>query len=258
MQILIVIQGPYGERIVRNLRKHMPPGWTVKDLALPKALPPLIDEPDDFLPAVIPRADLLIAAGESPGAAQLIPDLVSRSGARSVIAPIDNSSWLPQGLANQLKSELAEMGITVVFPKPFCSLTETSYGYRGSAQPYQDELISGLAQHFGRPKLKIKLDPKTRLIQQVYVERNSACGSVSHVASELIGLSADEADAKAGLILHHYPCLCSMNQEQIDDRLYDTLMHVSGYIINEEVAKQVKPFKTPPQYLTPTEYADDK
>jgi hypothetical protein len=49
-----------------------------------------------------------------------------------------------------------------------------------------------------------------------------------------------------------------MNQEQIDDKLYDTLMHVSGYIINEEVAEQVKPFKTPPQYLTPSEYVDDK
>jgi len=258
MRILVVTQGPYGERIVRNLRAQMPPGWTMEELALPKALPPIIDDPDDFLPAAIPPADLLIAAGESPGAAQLIPDLVSRSSAHSVIAPIDNSAWLPQGLANQLKRELAEMGITVVFPKPFCSLTETSYGYRGSAQPYQDELVSAFAQHFGRPKLKIKVNPKTRLIEQVDVERNSACGSASHVARELIGLSADEADTKAGLILHHYPCLCSMNQEQIDDRLYDTLMHVSGYIINEEVAEQVRRFKSPPQYLTPSEYMDDE
>lgn len=258
MRILVATQGPYGERIVRNLREHTPSGWTVEEVALPKALPLLIDDPDDFLPAAIPPANVLIAAGESPGAAQLIPGLVSRSGARSVIAPIDNSAWLPQGLANQLKRELAEMGIAVVFPKPFCSLTETSYGYRGSAQPYDDELISAFARHFGRPKLKIKVNPKTRLIEQVDVERNSVCGSVSHVARELIGLSADEADTKAGLILHHYPCLCSMNQEQIDDRLYDTLMHVSGYIIKEEVAEQVKPFKTPPQYLIPSEYVDDK
>jgi hypothetical protein len=70
----------------------------------------------------------------------------------------------------------------------------------------------------------------------------------------MIGLSADEADVKSGLILHHYPCLCSMTQEQIDDRLHDTLMHVSGYIINEEVAEQVKPYKTPPMYLTPSEH----
>ena len=253
MRVLILTQGPYGERIARNLRERAPSAWTVEEVAVPKALPPIIDEADDFLPAAVPQADLLLAAGESSGAAQLIPALVRRSGARSVIAPIDNSAWLPQGLANQLKQELAQRGVSAVFPRPFCSLTETSYGYGRSAQSYDDELIAAFARHFGRPKLKIEVNPKTRLIKQVEVERSSACGSAYHVAEGLVGLSADEAEIKAGLILHHYPCLCSMNQEWIDDRLYDTLMHVSGYIVNEEVAEQVKPFRTSPQYITPGE-----
>jgi hypothetical protein len=258
MRILVITQGPYGERIARNLRENAPSGWTVDEFVLPKALPLLIDDPDEFLPETIPGADLLIAASESSGAAQLTTDLVTRSGARSVIAPIDNSAWLPPGLANQLKRELSEMNIAAVFPKPFCSLTEASYGYRGSAQPYQDELISAFARHFGRPRLKIAVNPQTKCIERVEVERDSACGSVAHTAGRMIGLSADEADTRAGLILHHYPCLCSMNQEQIDDRLYDTLMHVSGYIMNEEVAEQVKPYKTSALYLTPSEFVDDK
>jgi len=251
MRLLFVTQGPYGDRTVRNLRENAPSDWSIDELALPKTLPLLIDDPDEFLPEPIPATDLLIAVGESPGAAQLIPDLVTRTGARSVIAPIDNSAWLPPGLANQLKRELVEMNVTAAFPKPFCSLTETSYGYRGSAQPYHDEQIAAFARRFGRPKLKITVNPETKLIERVDVERNSACGSVAHTAMQMIGLSADEADIKAGLILHHYPCLCSMNQEQIDDRLYDTLMHVSGYIMNEEVSEQVKPFKTPTRYLNP-------
>jgi hypothetical protein len=258
MRVLVATQGPYGERIARNLRENSPPSWTVEELRLPKALPPLVEEPDEFLPDSVPHADLLIAAGESSGAAQLVPDIVKRSGARAVVAPVDNSAWLPQGLANQLKRELAQEGVTAVFPKPFCSLTENSYGYRGSAQSYEDELISAFARHFGRPKLKIGVNPETRLIERVDVERNSACGSVASTAGKMVGLSADEADTKAGLILHHYPCLCSMNTEQIDDKLHDTLMHVSGYIMNEEVAEQVKPFKTPPAYLAPGEYVDDK
>ena len=257
MRLLVITQGPYGERIARNIGENIPSNWSIEELALPKALPPLIDDPDEFLPEAIPAADLLIAAGESAGAAQLTTDLVTRSGARSVIAPIDNSAWLPPGLANQLKRELAEMNVAVAFPKPFCSLTENSYGYRGSAQPYQDELISAFAKRFGRPKLKITVNPDTKLIEQFEVERDSACGSVVHTARQMMGLSADEADTRAGLILHHYPCLCSMNQEQIDDRLFDTLMHVSGYIMNEEVAEQVKPFKTPPRYLTTSEYVED-
>ncbi|UCG82325.1 MAG: hypothetical protein JSW38_08980 [Dehalococcoidia bacterium] len=257
MRTLVVTQGPHGERIARNLRENAPSDWSIEELALPKALPPLIDDPDEFLPEAIPAADLLIAAGESPGAAQLTTDLATRSSARSVIAPIDNSAWLPAGLANQLKRELAEMNVAVALPKPFCNLTENSYGYRGSAQPYEDELISAFARRFGRPKLKIKVNPDTKLIEQVKVERDSSCGSVAHTARQMIGLSADEADTKSGLILHHYPCLCSMNQEQIDDSLFDTLMHVSGYIMNEEVAEQVKPFKTPTRYLTISEYVDN-
>jgi len=257
MVILVLTQGPYGERIARNLRENAPLGWRIEETALPKRLPALIDEPDEFMPPAVPQSDLVLAAGESPGAAQLISTFVKRSGARSVIAPIDNSAWLPQGLANQLRAELAEMGVASAFPKPFCSLTESSYGFRRSARPYNDELISKFAQRFGRPGLKIKVNPETRLIEHVEVLRNSACGAVAHAAKVMVGLHADEADVKAGLILHHYPCLCSMNQEWLDDRLYDTLMHASGYIMNEEVAGQVKPFKTPPIYLSPGERVED-
>ena len=258
MRILVVTQGPYGERIARNLRENAPKAWVVEELTLPRALPVLVEDPDEFLPQTLPQADLIVAAGESPGAAQLIPDIVARSAARTVVAPIDNSAWVPQGLANQLKRELAEKGVAAVFPKPFCSLTENGSGYRGAAQPYESELISEFARHFGRPKLKITVNPKSRLIERVDVERNSACGSVYHAARGLVGVSADEADPKAGLILHHYPCLCSMNQEQIDDKLYDTIMHVSGYIMNEEVAAQVKPFRTPPAYFKPGEYVEEE
>jgi hypothetical protein len=258
MRILVLTQGPYGERIARNLRENAPSDWKIEETALPKRLPALIDEPEEYLPANVPQADLVLAAGESPGAAQLISAFVKRSGARSVIAPIDNSAWLPPGLANQLKTELAEMSVTAVFPKPFCSLTENSYGFRRSAQPYNDELIVTFAKYFGRPKLKIKVNPETKLIEHVEVLRNSACGGVAHAAKGMVGLHADEADIKAGLILHHYPCLCSMNQEWLDDKLYDTLMHASGYIMNEEVAEQVKPFKTPPQYLTPSGHVEEQ
>jgi len=257
MRILVLTQGPYGERIARNLRDTAPSDWIVKELALSKRLPVLIEEPEEFMPAGVPQADLIIAASESPGAAQLISEFVKRSGALSVIAPIDNSAWLPPGLANQLKTELAEMGVAVAFPKPFCSLTESSYGFRRAAQPYKDEIISKFAQHFGGPKLKIKVNPETMLIERVEVLRNSACGAVAHAAKGMVGLHADEADVKAGLILHHYPCLCSMNQEWLDDRLYDTLMHASGYIMNDEVAGQVKPYKTPPLYLSPGERVED-
>ncbi|GAI47171.1 unnamed protein product, partial [marine sediment metagenome] len=52
--------------------------------------------------------------------AQLVPAIAKLCGARAVIAPIDNTAWLPQGMANQLQRELDALGVASVFPKPFC------------------------------------------------------------------------------------------------------------------------------------------
>lgn len=257
MRILALIQGAYGERKVKNLREHGPKEWTVEVLEVPKALPPIIDEPEEFLPPSLPQVDLLLALGESPGAAQLIPAAARLSGARAVLAPIDNRNWLPQGLKNQLEQELKDMGLGAVFPKPFCSLTENSSGYGRSAQPYEDEIIAAFARHFGKPELEITVDPETRKIKRVRVLRDSACGAARSVAKGLEGVSVEEAEFEAGMLHHHYPCLASMEREWIDDRLFDTLMHVSGYIIKEEVARQVKPFKKA-LYITPGERVEDK
>lgn len=240
MHILVFTQGPYGERIFRNIKEAGPTEWVVESIKLPRALPAIIDEPEEFLPKDLPKADLLIFLSESPQAPQLLPFLATRTGARAVIAPVDNSAWMPPGLKNQIQKELASLGIASAFPKTFCTLTEDSCGYRRSAEPYQSEVIAAFAKRFGRPKLRLKINPETKTIEAVEVERGAPCGSTHHAAGRLIGVSIKEAVPKAGLLCHHYPCLASMEKEQIDGELYDTLMHLSGYVINEEVEEQIK------------------
>lgn len=251
MHILTMFQGGYGERIVKHIREQSPQGWVIKTITVPRALPPIVEEPEEFLPSDIPQCDLLLALTESPGAAQLIPTVVKLSRAKAVIAPIDNSAWLPVGLKNQLQRELAEKGVVAVFPKTFCTLTENSAGFRRSAEPYNDESIASFAKHFGKPKLNIKVDPQSGTIAEVTVERGAPCGSTRFVAQKLVGMPVDKVIPQAGLITHHYPCLASMQQEQLDDRLFDTLMHISGYVMNEEVEPQIKPFCQPAQYTVP-------
>ncbi|MFC2058076.1 DUF166 domain-containing protein [Chloroflexota bacterium] len=251
MRILVFTQGPYGERIFRHIKEKSPSGWTVESVELPRALPPLIDDPEEFIAQDLPETDLIVFLSESPQAPQLIPDVAVMTKAKAVIAPIDNSSWMPMGLKNQIQRDLTSRGIASAFPKTFCTLTENSCGYRSSAETYESEEIAAFARHFGRPKLKITVNPETRIIESVEVERGAPCGSTHHAAAGLVGLSADEAVPKAGLICHHYPCLASMQQEQIDKALFDTLMHLSGYVVNEEVEEQVKPFRTPVQYMDP-------
>jgi hypothetical protein len=73
------------------------------------------------------------------------------------------------------------------------------------------------------------------------------CGCARYVAERLVGVAADDAEQEAGLQHHHYPCLASMG---IDVDFGDTLMHVSGNVLKDNVGKQVKPFKTT-RYIAP-------
>lgn len=254
MRILAIISGEYGKRHVANLKANGPAGWQIETWVAPSILPPMIDYPEDYLPASLPGADLLLAFGEQRGIAELIPDVARLSGAHAVIAPIDSEAWLPRGLARQLRGWLEEMGIVCVTPKPLCSLTESSYALtRRQRIHYHDPLIAQFARLFGQPELEITIDPESRLITAARVQRDAVCGCARYAAERLVGVSAEDAEQTAGLLHHHYPCLASMG---IDPDYDDTLMHVSGNLLREDVAQQVKPFKRV-QYIAPGTRSDE-
>lgn len=246
MHILLSIQGQYGRRKVDNMRKRSPSGWHLDVVELPLHLPTIIDEPDDFLPPSIPRADLLIHLGEIPQAAQLIPALAHRSQARSIIAPVDNSAWFPAGLQNQLLRELAANGITMICPKPFCSLTEDSYGYGTSARPHCDPVIATFARHFGRPEFKLTLDATDGHIRSLEVVRSTPCGSDYYAVERLAGSPATELVPQSGLYQCQYPCLGAMVAEQLDDFTHDTIMHAAGFLSNQAMERALHRANTAP------------
>lgn len=246
MHILAIISGEYGQRHVDNIRQHAPSDWSVESWMAPAILPPIVDYPEDYVPDTLPPADLILAVGEHKGIAELIPEIVRVTGARAVIAGVDNEAWLPRGLARQLRDWLADMGVVGVTPKPLCSLTEKSYSVSRRQQiEYDDPLIAEFARYFGRPRLEVTVDPQTKQIMAVEVKRDTVCGSARYVAAGLIGISVEEAEQKAGLLHHHYPCLASMG---VDIDYDDTLMHISGNILKDNVGEQLKPFK---RYVRP-------
>lgn len=240
MRILAIITGEYGQRHVDNLRAHGPHHWQIEVWKAPSVYPPILDYPEDYLPESLPPADLVLAFGEHRGVAELVPEVVKMTGAQAVIAPVDREEWLPRGLARQLRGWLASMGVVCVTPKPLCSLTETHYNVRRHRIEYDDPLIAEFARYFGRPELHITVEPETRRISRVEVLRDTVCGCARFVAQGLIGVSADDAEFEAGMLHHHYPCLAGMGK---DPDFNDTLMHVSGHILKEGVAEQVKPYK---------------
>ncbi|MBN1640482.1 MAG: hypothetical protein JXA09_04535 [Anaerolineae bacterium] len=237
MRILAVISGAYGERHVENIRANGPATWAIETWQAPAVLPPIVDYPEDHLPALFDPADLILSFAEHRGVAELLPEIARMTGARAVIAPVDNEAWLPRGLARQLRGWLADAGVACVTPKPLCSLTESAYQVgRRKEIAYDDPTIRAFAERFGRPRFRVAVDPGTRRIAEVEVLRDAVCGCARHVAQGLIGVSVDEAEIQAGLLHHHYPCQASMG---VDSDYGDTLMHISGHILRDEIAGQI-------------------
>lgn len=250
MDILAVVQGEYGRRIVDNVRAFGPAEWRVAmwEAPLSLSLNAAMDDPEAFLPEKLAPAELILSLGQTPAVAVLLPDLAQKVGAQGVIAPIDREEWLPSGLARQVAVWLADVGVTAVFPKPFCSLTEAQYNLRSHTQTYDHSPIAAFARHFGRPELRIRVGADGKTITEVDLLRDSACGCARAVARGLAGTNVDEAAHQAGMLHHHFPCLASMG---IDPDFNDTLMHVSGDILRDQVQEQAKPYRTPPVYLRP-------
>ena len=242
MRILAIISGEYGIRHVNNLRQHGPAEWQIETWQAPKVLPPVIDYPEDYLPESLPPAELILSFAEHKGVAELLPEIAQMTGAQAVLAAIDSEAWLPRGLARQLRGWLERMGVACATPKPLCSLTEVDYGVtRRERMGYDSPLISEFATYFGKPELDLSIDPESRTISAARVKRDAVCGCARFVAENLVGVSVDEAEEKAGLLHHHYPCLASMVKEL--DFNMDTLMHTSGALLKDNVGEQVKPYK---------------
>jgi len=221
MRILVVAQSNYGKRIVKNIRSFAPSDWEITIWEAPFSLPLIVEDPEEFIPRSIPRVDLLLSLGENPAVAELIPALVKLSHAKEVIAPVDNRDWLPLGLKNQIKRDLESYKVSCVFPLPFCSLDEKAS---------KSEYIRLFARYFGKPKFVIECSGGK--IQQIKIKRETPCGSTRFLTRKLVGVEVKEAEKKAGLLHHYYPCLAS---GKISGRFRDSLLHISANITMAQV-----------------------
>ena len=248
MRILTIINSDYGARHLANITQYAPSAWVINHWRAPVFFPMMIDYPEEFLPSELPESDLILDFAEHKGVAELIPDICKMTGARAVIAAIDNENSLPRGLARQLRGWLEKMNVACATPKPLCSLTETDYWVtRRQRIEHHSPLIAEFARYFGKPEFSIQVDPLRRTIASIEVKRDAVCGCARYVAQKLVRISVDEAEYEAGMAHHHYPCLASMG---IDVDFSDTLLHVSGNILKDNIGEQVKPYKHI-QYLTP-------
>jgi hypothetical protein len=226
LRLLVFTQCDYGERILDNIRLRAPREWEIDGRRLPRNLPPIVEEPEKLMETISLDGewDLVLYLGEYPSVFSLLPAVIRRIKAHAVICPIDDPSWLPKGLENQIKSELDEMGVTSFYPRPFCSLL-----------PVGVRPIDEFTRFFGAPLLEIRVSEG--VVDEVVVIRGAPCGSTWLMAEKLRGIGANEASKKASILVQIYPCLASRRLDRI---LGDAPIHVAGRLAEVSVAKALK------------------
>jgi hypothetical protein len=193
---------------------------------LPLDLPSIIEEPEEVVDGfgLEGEWDLVIFMGESPVAFSLLPAILEKISPSAVIAPADDYSWLPLGLERQIRSEIEDMGVDIVFPRTFCTLTPTG-------APAIDEF----ARVFGSPRLR--LETRDGAVISVEVLRGAPCGSTLYMAERLPGTRIEEAGSRAGTLVQIYPCLAS---RRVDRHFGDAPIHVAGHIAQKAVERAIE------------------
>lgn len=226
LRLLVFTQGPYGQRILENVRERAPPGWTIRHVHLPEELPQIVEEPEEIVEGLdlAGEWELILFLGESPSAFSLLPTILGRVPAKAVIAPADDYSWLPKGLERQIRSELEGGGVEIVFPRTFCTLA-----------PVGVPLVDEFARRFGSPRLEITC--AEGVVEEVEVSRGAPCGSTWYMAEKLVGTRVEEAAERAAILVQTYPCLAS---RQVDRIFSDAPIHVAGHVARAAVERALK------------------
>jgi len=203
------MQGQWGRRIADHLCDSAPPDWQIAVWQGPTALPPIVDEPEEYLPDQLEPADLLVVLPESAGLTDLAPDLALRCGAQAVLLGIDKRPWAPRGLVRQIQQRLAQADIASAAPIPFCSLAPSAR---------QHPLIRAFAERFGRPELSCSIQNGSATpghITACQIIRETPCGNTRYIVRHLPGTSLDQAVEQAGLLHHYYPCWGGMETDPV-------------------------------------------
>jgi hypothetical protein len=226
MRLIVFTQGAYGERILENLRRRAPRDWVIEESIIPGSLPAMIEEPESIVEALRLGGtwDLVLFMGESPAAFTLLPSILEKVKVGAVIAPVDDYDWLPRGLERQVGDEVEEIGVEIVFPRTFCTLT-----------PVGVPPIDEFAELFGAPSLEVEVVDGE--VSCVDVLRGAPCGSTHYMAEKLPGTKVGDAKPRAGTLVQIYPCLAS---RRVDRFFGDSPIHVAGKLAEKALEKALE------------------
>ncbi|MFX0027357.1 MAG: DUF166 domain-containing protein [Candidatus Hermodarchaeota archaeon] len=207
-------------------------------------LPSFIENPGDYLPKNIPQVDFLLVIGIHQDLLSGLPEYLKNTKTKAVIVPVENPKWVPPGLQVQIIKDFEQFGIQAAFPKPFCALSKelNEYNREEFNITKNRNYIAEFIEYFkiGVPVISFLLNKEGNAIIDTCVLQSAPCGSSYFIVQQLKGkyisngeLSLNERISKAH---HSYPCNASMDQDSI---LKDSILHVGGYLIRNEIRKKL-------------------
>jgi hypothetical protein len=213
--------GHYVDRLLAYLKSISPDAVTAH--GVPAALPPMLDDPAEFLPPGFGQGDVIIAVNLHP---ELLVEVAAQAAGRALIAPIEDPSWVRPGLQRQVTQVCSRRDVETAFPKPFCALVPRT------------PAIAEFCAQFRAGRTEIALTITDGRVAAAAVLRGAPCGLTTFLAKKLVGLPADDSlPERAGVLHHTYPCLATMNP---DPATGDTIMHASLHLVRKCVAEALE------------------
>ena len=222
-RIYILYHGSFGELVTGHLADS---GFADRIVCLYdlKVTSVSLDEPESDLPEDLPlcECDLLLVLGILPKAGDLIPIIAEKTGAKSVLWPIEDPNLIPEGKYS-IETELAKKNIHIEFPEPFCS--------SGTSENAE---IKSFVEAFGKPRFELRVNAKKKVIEGVKVIRDTPCGSASKVAAKLVGMSYENMKSfeEQVMQMHDNECVAYMGPER-------PIMQQAGRLLADALKKAI-------------------
>jgi len=207
-------------------------------------VPDFIEEPQNYLPKKLPEVDFLLVVGIHQDLLAGLPEYLKGANLLAVIIPIENPKWVPPGLQVQVLEEFERVGIQAAFPKPFCALSKelNQYNVEGFNITHERDQIINFIDYFkiGEPIVAFLLDKDGTAVEDTCVIQTAPCGSTFFILQQLHGKYIDDdktsLNEKISKAHHSYPCNASMDQDSV---LKDSILHVGGYLIRNEIRRKL-------------------
>ncbi|MFX0135255.1 MAG: DUF166 domain-containing protein, partial [Candidatus Hodarchaeota archaeon] len=222
--ILLFQRGFYGERVVETIRKYTKKLEISKIFKIPKELPDIIEEPENYIPdKLFKNIDLIISYSLHADLSQYIVEKAKNNGIKVVIIPGEDPSFSQLGARRQL-FKIAEDEVDIFSPEVTCAL-----------KPVKDnDIIKIFCSEIGHPEFKI--ETKEGKISKVDVIRGAPCGATWYVANGIIGETVKEAPQKAALLTQYY-CRASRGYDIIRG---EGKIHKAGKITMKAFEKAIE------------------